>query len=346
MESKKRVVIIGGGFTGAYCAKRLRNNFDVTLIDNKEYFEFTPSVLKSIINPQNLKSIQIYHKDYLKNEKFVLGSVSEIKNNYVVVGKKKLEFDYLIIASGSKYNSPIKDPKVFVPQRGKEISEFSERIKEARSILIVGGGLVGVELSAEIATRCEKKEIMLIDAGKEILSRNNEKTRKFARNFLESKGTNIISDEKVISNKGNVFFTDKKRKIKADLVFMCTGIKSNSGFMIKNFKNKLNEKGQIRTNGFLQLDGCENIFVGGDVTDIAEEKTAQNSEGHARIIVENIKRIEKNGRLREYKTKPGVFVISLGKNNGIFEYGNFSFSGIAPFIMKKIIEIKTMWRYR
>ncbi len=346
MEIKKRVVIIGGGFTGAYCAKRVQKDFDVTLIDSKEYFEFTPSILKSIINPQNLKSIQIHHKDYLKSNEFILGNVSEVNKNYVVAGKKKLEFDYLIIASGSKYNDPIKDPKIFIPQRGKEISEFSERIKEAKSILIVGGGLVGVELCAEIATRYGKKKITLIDAGNEILPRNNEKTRKCAHHFLEAKGVEIIGNEKVINSKRDVFLTDKKRKIKADLVFMCTGIKSNSEFMIKNFKNKLNEKSQIKTNKFLQLDGIENIFVGGDVTNIAEEKTAQNSEEHAKIIIGNIRRLEKNADLKEYKTESRAFVISLGKSNGIFEYGNFSLFGFIPALMKKIIEIKTMWRYK
>ena len=32
----KKIVIIGGGFAGSYCAKNLEKDFDVTLIDTKK----------------------------------------------------------------------------------------------------------------------------------------------------------------------------------------------------------------------------------------------------------------------------------------------------------------------
>ena len=42
VEVRKNVVIIGGGFAGTLCARELEHYFNVTLIDRKEYFEFTP----------------------------------------------------------------------------------------------------------------------------------------------------------------------------------------------------------------------------------------------------------------------------------------------------------------
>jgi NADH dehydrogenase FAD-containing subunit len=47
------VVIVGGGFAGAYVAKALEDCFRVTLVDNKDYFEFTPSVLRTIVEPNH-----------------------------------------------------------------------------------------------------------------------------------------------------------------------------------------------------------------------------------------------------------------------------------------------------
>ncbi len=58
MKSMKRVVIVGGGFAGAYVARNLEKKFDVVLIDTKDYFEFTPSILRTIINPDHAKKIQ------------------------------------------------------------------------------------------------------------------------------------------------------------------------------------------------------------------------------------------------------------------------------------------------
>ena len=58
----KKLVIIGGGFAGAKIAKALESEFNVTLIDSKDYFEFTPSILRAIIKTKYLKKIQILHK--------------------------------------------------------------------------------------------------------------------------------------------------------------------------------------------------------------------------------------------------------------------------------------------
>lgn len=47
------MVIVGGGFAGACVAQALEPDFRVTLIDNKDYFEFTPSVLRTIVEPNH-----------------------------------------------------------------------------------------------------------------------------------------------------------------------------------------------------------------------------------------------------------------------------------------------------
>ncbi|MEK6917571.1 MAG: FAD-dependent oxidoreductase [Nanoarchaeota archaeon] len=346
MNSQKKIIIIGGGFTGAYCAKRLQNDFDVILIDSKEYFEFTPSILKALVSMKSLDKIQVKHSSYLKNGKFIMGKASEVGKDYVIINSKRLNFDYLIISSGSSYDRPIKEQNVFIVQRGKHILDYREKIKNSDKILIIGGGLVGVELSAEIIEKYPWKKVTIIEFNKSLISRNNEASKEYTKKHMKKNGVKVIFEEKVVKNNKNYFITDKGRKLKVDLAFFCAGIMCNSEFMKRNFKQKINNRGQIETNKFLQLDGHENIFVGGDVSSIPEEKTAQNSEEHAKIIIENIKRIEKNSELKEYKTKTRAFVISLGEKKGIYEYGKFSFYGVIPALMKKIIETKTMWRYR
>ena len=346
MRINKKVVIVGGGFTGAYCAKRLQNKFQVILIDNKEHFEFTPSIIKSISDPRNLRKIQISHKTYLNKGEFLHAEVKEVGKNYVLVNNEKINFDYLIIASGSRYTNPIKSQNILTVQRSKDIRDFHEKLKVSKKILIVGGGIVGVELASDIITKYKDKKITLIDSNSELIPRNNKKTRNHVKAFLEAHGVSIINNEKIIKSNKQTFFTDRGREITPDMFFLCTGITSNSEFMNKNFKDNLNEKGQIKTNEYLQMDGFDNIFVGGDVTDILEEKTAQNAEDHAQIILKNIMRLENGKGLKKYKLAKKSFVISLGKNRGVFEKGNASFYGLTPALLKKLIELKTMIRYR
>ncbi len=342
----KKIVIIGGGFTGSYCARKLQNKFDVTLIDTKDYFEFTPSILRTIIEPQHAKKIQIPHKKYLKKGSFIKDSVIEITKDKVMTKTRSFDFDYLIIASGSNYNHPIKEENVVLATRASHLIEAHKKLEHAKTILIIGGGLVGVELAAEIITKYPEKKITIVNGGDNLISRNHPKSIRYAERLLKKKGVNIIPKQRVISKDKSNYLTDKGERLKGDMVFICTGIKSNYEFMEKNFSKFLNERKQAKTNKYLQFDDMKNVFAGGDITDIIEEKTAQSAEKQARIIVKNVKRMENNLSLKEYIPKKRPMVISLGKYRGIFDTGTFVSNGPIPAIIKYFIEKKTMVGYR
>ena len=50
-KTGKRVVIVGGGSAGVFCAERLRHLFDVTVIEPKNYYEFSPGMHRGLISP-------------------------------------------------------------------------------------------------------------------------------------------------------------------------------------------------------------------------------------------------------------------------------------------------------
>ena len=111
---KKKVVVIGGGFAGSYIARKLQGKFDLTLIDNKDYFEFTPSILRTIVEPRHACKIQVLHKYYLSKANIVRGEVTKFNDKAAYIGKRRLEYDYLVICSGSKYNMPIKEQNLVI----------------------------------------------------------------------------------------------------------------------------------------------------------------------------------------------------------------------------------------
>ena len=134
---------------------------------------------------------------------------------------------------------------------------------------------------------------------------------------------------------------NNKKKIKADIIFVCTGIKPNSNFIEKKFK----ENNFIKVNEYLQLINKKNIFVAGDVINLKKEKTAQNAEKQANIVIKNILNLENKKQLEAYNAKKTPQVISLGKYNGIFEYDNFTLKGIIPAIIKYFIEKINMKKF-
>ena len=65
-----------------------------------------------------------------------------------------LSFDYLVICTGFSYSLPAKDTGCLnMEGRVKGIHDYHDRIDQADSVIIAGGGVVGVELAAELAVR-------------------------------------------------------------------------------------------------------------------------------------------------------------------------------------------------
>ncbi len=340
----KKLVIIGGGFAGSKITKSLEDNFDTTLIDTKDYFEYTPGVLEAIVNPECMKSIRILHTSYLKKAQVVIGKVQKISGKEVFINSKKIKFDYLVIASGSKYSFPFKNHDAVLIKRASELRSHSNELYNAKNVLIIGGGFSGVELAGDIIIKYPEKNLTIVHSRDRLLERQPEKVSQYAQRFFEKRNAKIIFNEKVKKEKKGIYSTDKGRKIKADIAFLCVGIVPNSEFMKLSFPNLLDKKGYIIVNEFLQLKNHKNIFVAGDITGIKEEKTAQNALEYADIVIENLGRLEKKRPLRKYRFENKGMLISLGPKKGIFSKGNFILFGRIPRIMKNYLQKNQMMK--
>lgn len=342
----KKVVVIGGGFAGAYIARHLENDFSVTLIDTKDYFEFTPGILRTIVHTQHMKKIQVLHSHYLHKAKLIRGEVTDFTEQEVFVGKKNIPYDYLFVCSGSRYNTPIKEKNIVLPNRASELRKAHQHLVDARTVLIVGGGVVGVELAAEIVDFYPEKDVIIVHSKEHLLERNPEKAQKYAENYLKKRKVEIIYGERMEKQEGALFFTNTGRKIHADLCFLCTGIVPNTELFQKHFASSLTERKAVKIDHSLRMKGSQHIFVVGDLNDLAEEKTAQSGEKQAQVAVHNIFAMEKGENLVSYETFPKVMDISLGRFFGIMVYKNFVWTGRIPALLKWFVEWKTMVKYR
>ncbi|MEK6889052.1 MAG: FAD-dependent oxidoreductase [Nanoarchaeota archaeon] len=344
-EDKKKIVIVGGGFAGSAVAKQLENHFSVELIDTKDYFEFTPGILRTLVEPEHAKKIQIMYKDYLKNTRIIVDCVLNANKRFVYTKSRKIAYDYLVVCSGSSYKAPIKEQDVVFATRAKNLVDIHKRLGKAKEIAIIGGGLVGVELAAEIACRYGDKKITMVHSGDKLMDRNSKKSIDYATKFLLRNGVKIIFEERVVGGEKKEIETDKGTKIKCDLVFSCTGIIPNSDFLknSEDFAIFLDEKGFVNVNDYMQVNGFRNVFALGDINACMVEKTAQNAELQAEVAVENIRALESGRKLKKYVEKKTPMVISLGKYDGIFDYMHFVFTGKVPAFLKWAVEKKEMW---
>ena len=176
-NSRKRVVIIGGGFAGINAAKGLAKlPVDVTLIDRKNHYTFQPllyQVALAVLSPadiaQPIRSIlqKQQNVEVLMDE--VTGFALE-KRRVCLKSGPVLEYDYLILATGSTHSYFGHDewsklaPGLKTVEDATEIRrrvllafELAERqMLETGShppfnFVVIGGGPSGVELAGAIS---------------------------------------------------------------------------------------------------------------------------------------------------------------------------------------------------
>jgi NADH dehydrogenase FAD-containing subunit len=163
--------------------------------------------------------------------------------------------------------------------------------------------------------------------------------------ILGKKGAKIIFNEKIVKHEDQIFISNKGSKIEADIAIWCAGIRWSPDYLNGFDPQIFTNKGALKVNEHLQLHGFENIFVGGDVCSVSEEKTAQNARIHGIIIAKNICKLMTNKRKISYKPKKRIMVISLGDWSGILIYGKIVITGIVPGILKYVVQWVTMRRY-
>eukprot|EP00435_Cladocopium_sp_Y103_P014401 s2630_g3.t1 len=148
--AKKRVLLIGGQFTGNFCARELKKQFYVTVVDCKEYFEYTPGVLRAFVRPAHLDSLTFTLQPVFERKmgvKFIWGEVKELNGDKKTASVKtmfsnnmdEIGFDYCIICSGCNFG-PFKPmgeslwfPTVHEEARGhSDWKHIDERYLEGR----------------------------------------------------------------------------------------------------------------------------------------------------------------------------------------------------------------------
>src|SRR5688500_13557627 len=109
-SSKKRIVIIGGGFGGITLVKKLRNSgFQIVLLDKNNYHTFQPllyQVATGGLEPDSiaypLRKIFQRYKDFI----FRVANVESVEpgSNTINTDIGPIRYDILVIATGSTNN--------------------------------------------------------------------------------------------------------------------------------------------------------------------------------------------------------------------------------------------------
>ncbi|KAN0000904.1 hypothetical protein ACTFIZ_001360 [Dictyostelium cf. discoideum] len=232
---------------------------------------------------------------------------------------------------------------------------FSQQIKQAKSILVVGGGgAVACELVSEIVEKYPVKDselvkkITIVHSGSKLVSpKMNEKYTNVVSKTMEKRNVQVILNDRITipdEIKTNLLnqtspniqllsqnhTAEKGLSIQADLIIWTVGIKTNSESYQSNFSNVIND---------CQVQGYDNVFAIGDCTDFDEFKTAYNAAYHGTIASKAIDALSKgkrNDKLAKHKLSGPILSLSLGPQDGITQISPTMCLGSFPTIIQNL----------
>ena len=299
-SSKKRVVIVGGGFGGLCLAKKLRNsNFQVVLVDKNNYHQFPPLIYQIASSGIEPSSISFPFRKIFQRRKDFYFRMAEVRSIFpehkiVQTSIGKISYDYLVLAAGTTTNFfgnksieenaiPMKNVSEAMGLQNAILSNFERALtcsneverQELLNIVIVGGGATGVEIAgalSEMKNFVVPKDypdlpkslvnIYLIEAGERLLSSMSRESSLSVENFLRRMGVNVLLNKMVTEFKDNKVYLKDGSTIATRTFIWVSGV---AGVKIDNMpKESVGRGNRIEVDAYNQVKGMSDVFCIGD----------------------------------------------------------------------------------
>ncbi|MFX1438506.1 MAG: FAD/NAD(P)-binding oxidoreductase, partial [Promethearchaeota archaeon] len=293
----KRVVIIGGVAGGASAAarlRRLREDFEIIMLDRGPYVSFANcglpyyvgNVIKDresleLVTPE--KFLERFNIDVRVNHEVI--SIDKDKKNVKIKDLKQsseyiLEYDYLVLATGSK---PIVPPlqglenvpyfTIWTIPDAIKIRDYVEKSR-IKKVVIVGGGFIGLEMAENLAQKGVK--VKIVEMLDQVMPPIDKEMAQFIHQELILNGICLVLEDPVDSfgrnDKDNPFVKTKSgRIIETELIVLSIGIRPESK-LAKDADLELNERGYVIVNNKMQTSN-PNIYAVGDIVQVNHFQT-------------------------------------------------------------------------
>jgi NADH dehydrogenase len=355
---RPRVVIIGGGFGGLYAARALRRvPVDVTLIDRTNHHLFQPllyQVATATLAPTDITSPLRHLLRNHVNTRVVLAEVQSIdtaKRVVVCDASGPYEYDYLIVATGSRHSyfghpewekaAPgLKsiDDAIVIRQRfllafeRAEVSTSPEEQKRLLTFVIVGGGPTGVELAGMLPLIAKKAllgefkridtsrvRVILVEGGPRVLPAFSENLSGRARHDLERLDVEVRLNSVVSRVERGAVWIGNER-IESETIFWAAGNESSP--LGKALGAPLDRAGRVKVEPDLSVPNRPEIFVAGDLAEIYTDgkrvpgvaPAAMQMGAHA---ARNIERLVERRMTRPFRYRNKGDLATIGRHRAI-----------------------------
>src|ERR1017187_997099 len=358
-----KVVIIGGGFAGLRLSRRLANKkeFEVTLIDRFNFHQFQPLFYQVATAGLDASHISFPLRKVLHKEGNIHFRMAEVKSidlsqNKVIADEDTFVYDMLVIATGAETdffgNSeltantfPMKSTIEALQIKYRLLKNIEDALyakneKELQSlmtIVVVGGGPTGVEMSGAIADMrrfvfpkdypeldFSKMKIYLLEGSPKTLGAMSARLSINSLEYLKRLGVIVMTGTEVKNYDGQKVTMQNGDIIESSMVIWAAGIKGN---VPEGIDPALIARGnRIRVDRFNKVIGLQNIYAIGDVAYMETDKyphghpqVASVAIAQASVLADNFLRTDRSQNLKEFEYHDKGSMATVGRNLAVVD---------------------------
>jgi len=375
----KRLLILGGGFGGLDVARAVgrsrhaREYWDTLLIDKENFFQFNP-----LLPAVAVGSVETRHIVYPLREMAKHRHIRFQKNKAIDIDLERREvrlhndlvmpYDVLVIAVGSvtdyynvpgaaEFTIPFKTIVDAMTIRARvvelfEMAEQAESIEQRRRLLsfvIVGGGVTGVEVAAELIEMARETllphypslsasdlSVTLIEASDRVVRTARPAHSEYVLRYLERRGVRVLLESPVERVASKCLRLVSGQVLEAFTILWTAGVRPPD--LVRSLPLQHIADGRVRVDEFfraLRTDGraLDEVYVIGD----SVAATKPDGSYHARLAQTAVAMGSYLGHslvcravgrtVQPFEFHEPGYIISLGKHSSVVDLFGIPFSG-------------------
>src|SRR3989440_2573072 len=300
-ETRARVVIVGAGFGGLACARKLDGEpIDVVLLDQHNYHLFTPLVYQvatGLLNPSDiaypLRTV-FRHSSNVRFRQATVTSVDLARKSLKLDAGPSLSYDFLVLATGSTDNyfgneqlarvslglkaledaTRLRNHVLTCLERADAVSDPEAR-RGLLTFVVVGGGPTGVESSGALSELMEivagkdyhqisraEIRVILVEGGDRLLNTFSARLGRYAQRVLTRRKVEVRTGALVKSANGHSVTLSDGTAIASATIIWSAGVRPNDPIGESSIPRFRNAR--IQVDEWLRIPGSPGAFAIGD----------------------------------------------------------------------------------
>lgn len=264
-------------------------------------------------------------------------------------GSEKIPFDYVVLATGTRLSKPAAMETNDKPSSVEYLQKHQADVKRSRSIMIVGGGAVGVQMATDLKEYYPEKDVTVVQSRPRVMPNFHPRLHEIVKRRFDELGIRLITGSRVtippggFPNNGSLFDVKLTNGTveSTEFVILATGQTPNNQ-AVSHLRPSSPEGPSVINpeNGFVRIrptmqfldHNYSNPFAVGDIADTGAQKAARPGSAQATVVAKNIQAMIEGRSPEEVFAKgPGAIHLTLG----MVCHGKFIRNGSMLTLMQK-----------